>query len=127
MTPEEALLKAADHIAEFGWHQGALYDHDALDRAKADPDFPKIGGFPFGWQEEAPSCAMGAVGIVVNGDAFKCDAVEGAAVELLRQSLGLRDHSWPSDGLMHPVAKWNDDPNRTAEDVILAMKKAATG
>ncbi|MEU3052242.1 DUF6197 family protein [Streptomyces griseus] len=103
----ENLLAAADQISAHGWHQGALHPVEAYPN-EGIPDMTT-----------APACAMGAI------FAQSSDSTTGAAaIEHLRESLGLPGmESW--EGPKHPVAAWNDDPSRTAEDVILALKRAA--
>lgn len=102
----EELRKAADYLAEHGWHQGSLYSHEAA-----------LGPFP-------PACAIGAIRKACGGyGARRNDSLFDAAARqfngyLTGQGVGL-------DGTDPPAAGWNDDPNRTAEDVILALKKAA--
>jgi hypothetical protein len=62
-------------------------------------------------------CAIGAIQrIGGTGNARSYDAVD-ALYEYLDLPM--------TTGILHPVAIWNDEPERTAEDVILAMKCAA--
>ena len=58
--------------------------------------------------------------------AAKSDAVADTydAIEALWNYLELPSVEQLGSGL-HPVARWNDAPGRSAEDVILAMKCAA--
>jgi hypothetical protein len=61
-------------------------------------------------------CALGAINNVVLNGWNDC----GALVALTAH-LGLD----PTPGFLHPIAKWNDAKERTAEDVILAFKRTA--
>jgi len=63
-------------------------------------------------------CAIGAINRVAESDTV---ADTYNAIEALWKYLKLPDYG---SGL-HPVARWNDEPGRSAEDVILAMKCAA--
>lgn len=66
---------------------------------------------------EGGVCALGALNCVAGiGNIRAHDAATA-----LWDYLDLRD----SLTALHPVAVWNDAPERTAEDVILAMKRAA--
>jgi hypothetical protein len=56
---------------------------------------------------EGRMCAAGAV--------YNVTCNSSAALELLQAHIGFSDN----------IAAWNDAPGRTAEDVILAMKRAA--
>jgi hypothetical protein len=62
-------------------------------------------------------CAIGAIRrIGGTGDERTYDAVD-ALCEYLDLPM--------ATGILHPVAIWNDAPERSAEDVILAMKRCA--
>ncbi|MGW6255445.1 DUF6197 family protein [Streptomyces sp. NPDC055085] len=110
MTPEELLLAAIDIIQRDGWHQGDLYKPPATWKANC-------------WREAcdeaartAPTCAMGALFRAAHGTSRWVDLTDSAlgAVSLLQGHLGTP-----------MIPHWNDAPERTAEDVILAMKRAA--
>ncbi|KPI09907.1 hypothetical protein OV450_3398 [Actinobacteria bacterium OV450] len=58
-------------------------------------------------------CAMGAINRAATGSAHDYTMAGALAVCTLQMSIGQQ------------VPQWNDDPSRTKEDVILAMKKAA--
>lgn len=110
MTPEEVLLKAADEIARYGLHKGNY----AL---REDPD--------------SPVCALGGIKRAVYGSVygFAVDekmSVEGAAVLKLENSIKKQGYE-PECKQLAVIPMWNDEPETTAEDVILAMKKAAHG
>ena len=70
-----------------------------------------------GWhqgQEQGPDgsvCLLGAVGVACTGNAYMWGREN---YHLVSQTLGLTR-----------VGSWNDDPERTEEDVILALKHAA--
>lgn len=108
MTPEEVLEQAAEAIAEHGWHQGYLTSGDptAPDHKDGNPE---------------RMCAVGAINYAATGSAFLWSTEDDPmlaprARQLLRKRLG---------GACISIPSWNDAPERTAEDVILALKKAA--
>lgn len=83
-------------IRERGWHQGTLSGLS--------------GGV----------CVLGAL-LAAGHQQCYMDRRLRAAVALLCGPLPDRSSAWP----MHPVARWNDAPERTIEDVVLALKHAA--
>lgn len=101
MTPEQILEDAIDVLQTHGWIQG------------------KSGSRHDGF------CAIGAVYQAVAQDVHGNVSDKDATAALV--ALGLLDIPHTSGRLKHPIAVWNDAPDRTAEDVILAMKKAARG
>lgn len=114
MDKHEVLRAAADYIAENGLAKGTLYSFG--DKA-AD--------------EEPSACALGAIRQVTGYDEWRggLDADFKAATKHLGQYLREQGEI-PSyyDSIRDPstlIPEWNDSPKRTAEDVILAMKKAA--
>lgn len=92
----DALFSAAEYLSENGWHQGALFAPSS--------------------SEEPPACAMGALKAATTGHY----QVEWQALTVLRKSLGLTGLDPDFKDL---IAVWNDAPERTAEDVILALKR----
>ena len=107
-TPEELILKAADAIAEYG-HMKSNYG-------------TKKHGF----------CAMGALRYVTCEDdsGFFFSTKDSPELrDLYYQAQHLLGASLPTSngaGDMHEaIVMFNDCPTTTAEDVILAMKKAA--
>lgn len=95
MTPRRVLLDAARVLERGGWCQGRVKDY------------------------AGQHCALGAIREV----AF-CDFLGKAAERVLARSLRLR----PGFGSATPdvmVAEWNDDPGRTADEVVTALRKAA--
>lgn len=91
----DVLRDAAEYIGEYGWIQGDLED-----------------------QFTGSVCALGAI-----TRAMRDGWNDHGALEALRRHLGLAPQT--RDFILHPVARWNDEKERTAEDVILAMKRAA--
>lgn len=103
-TPEELLLTAADIIARDGWHQGHYCAPDG------DPTSSAV-------------CAIGALSRAGTGNAiptsemaWRTSAARSAAQRRLAKVAGVTPWDIPD---------WNDAPERSAEDVILAMKQAA--
>lgn len=104
MRPEqEVLAKAAEYIGEHGWCQGRSMD------------------------EEGRVCAMGAINAVLPIPHDIRD-LHAEARYLLAAAVArclLTKYIDNAPGRELTVISWNDDPSRTAEDVILAMKRAA--
>ncbi|MFI7603948.1 hypothetical protein ACIBTV_02345 [Micromonospora sp. NPDC049366] len=119
VTPADLLRMAALYLRRHGWHQGTYY-------ATTDTPTP-------------PACVAGAIGIActghrvthflhLDGDA-RTDtlAALGAFVDYLdayeplsytdEDGFLIEEHTWPFS--------WNDDPARTAEQVITALHAAA--
>ena len=97
MTPAETLRKAADVIRERGWYQG---------------DFEKYPG--------GPCCASEAIyraSGVYSGNYSDQRQLLSKAFDFLSEAAGLS----PSE----LIAPWNDAPERTADEVIAALLKAA--
>ena len=85
-------------------------------------------------------CAIGAIGLALGatfeeGDfSFEgepdCALIEAAAIALLPHILTL-DHPWHwsawdyGQRAWNGVVRWNNDPNRTADEVVEAMRQAA--
>lgn len=110
-TPNDVLARAAELIGERGWCQGALQ------------------------APEGQLCAMGAIGEAkrelfglrsmdsnnIKGNRQASRAYQQAYDMLIREinprEMGLTD--------VRSVPQWNDDPDQTAESVILALKTAA--
>lgn len=97
MTPEEVLEEAAKWLAEHDWCQNVL----TMSTHK----------------EVTHACAMGAIEQV--------NELYVEAIDLLTAYLASQCTSAHPETYIHPVAWWNDRPERTVEDVILAMKCAA--
>ncbi|MFD8117053.1 DUF6197 family protein [Streptomyces microflavus] len=104
MTPEEILNSAADIIRRDGWYQG---DNDNGDSSRG------------------PVCLMGAIGRACTGNS-RASIVD---------TMGDFEPGWEAagDAVQRVVAtigtdyvgNWNDRRERTAEDVLLTLKKAA--
>ena len=101
----DVLLKAAS-IVEEGWCQGSLYQ--------------RKDGTSTGDREEAVQlCAIGAISAAwwrLSG----ADSAQHDASVISAAQMGLYEH------LGHPIAKWNDHPDRTALEVAEAMRQAAS-
>ncbi|KPI09906.1 hypothetical protein OV450_3397 [Actinobacteria bacterium OV450] len=113
MTPEELLLAAADDIAVHGHHKGALY---------APRDRPR---------DTARACALGALTRrATHISPSAALSVHRAAIQFLcNQIPDVRD---PKDRFAtesldntYKITAWNDHPQTSKKDVILAMQKAA--
>lgn len=102
MKTSEVLRKAADEIRRRGWCQGEFMPPDA------NPD-------------DCPVCAWGAVNVAENDDPREWYVKDGpgeesAALEYLQKAY--RDE-------FRSVPAWNDDPERTVEEVLDAFTRAA--
>ncbi|SBT69197.1 hypothetical protein GA0070622_6316 [Micromonospora sediminicola] len=119
VTPADLLRMAALYLRRHGWHQGTYY-------APTDSLTP-------------PACAVGAIGMACAG--YRAEHFYGLDPDTqvtFRQTVGvltvyLDDHApvfhIDEDGYLldehtSPYS-WNDDPGRTAEQVITALESAA--
>lgn len=101
MKTSELLRKAADEIRRRGWYQGD-YGSDLGDE-----------GF-----RTCRVCSLGAVNAVAhNGDPWVYPRLKGTthfrAVEILEGAVG------------GTLPQWNDDPERTIEEVLDVFSRAA--
>lgn len=97
MSAQEVLLRAADRV-ERGWTQGAQA------RDEYDCGVPSTHPSAVCW------CAIGAICVEARPDWRGYDR----AMLALSAVLGVGG-----------VARWNDEPGRTAAEVAAAMRKAA--
>lgn len=120
VTPADLLRMAALYLRRHGWHQGTYY------APTTDTPTP-------------PACAAGAIGMAVAGRPLRLPfLIPDADKETYHQALTalvdyLDDHepmcAIDEDGFLidehtSPYS-WNDDPARTAEQVITALESAA--
>jgi hypothetical protein len=105
----EILTKAADYIGEHGHHKGGFTHRGAV-------------------------CARGAINAVLYGDADNCGddyraGYDGAADEVaqaLADYIGVEAAQTESDiHFVLAIGRWNDEPTRTAEEVMAAMRACA--
>ena len=94
-TPQDVLREAARILMRDGWIQGALHGDNG-----------------------AGHCAIGATCAARDELGLSFTLSDSAGFMLFRWLL--REY-----GPLRGVAAWNDAPERTAEDVILALKRAA--
>jgi hypothetical protein len=106
MTPQEILLRAADILEATpnAWTQGAMARNP--EGFKVNPKHPTAVCF----------CGLGAIQRAVI-DNPKAPWVEAEA--LLAGSLS------NNEATMFTIVRWNDAPERTREEVIAQMRKAA--
>ncbi|MEU5791131.1 hypothetical protein ABZ754_25835 [Micromonospora purpureochromogenes] len=122
VTPADLLRMAALYLRRHGWHQGTYYN----------PLFPTDFLTP-------PACAAGAIGIACAGHQVEhfshlaSDALAdylaalGAFVDYLDTTMPVfatDEDGFVIDENTSPYS-WNDDPARTAEQVITALHAAA--
>lgn len=105
-TTSQILRAAAEYLREYGWHQGNF----------SDLTVPVT--------DDPPCCAVGAIGMAFLGEPA---GVSDAAVVMLADRLvakyGVERH--PFETAMNVIAKWNDSPNQTAENVISTLLECA--
>lgn len=114
------LEKAAAYIAEHGWVQGENF----ADEEEEDWVWERV-------QEFTPAaCALGAIYAVSDTDPDEVGVTE--EVRDARERLSGFINSAPvtrvgvfSKTAVDVIADWNDAPGRTAEDVILTLRRAA--
>ncbi|MFF8831330.1 hypothetical protein [Streptomyces sp. NPDC015131] len=124
MTPDDLLRGAIEIIERDGWHQKDYHQHpDIIDIAGIEK--PTMDDWRYqGWLAErtAPVCALGAINRARGGTATETAedsaAWDGAVKRLAAVVAGTRCHS------EIVIPKWNDDPNTSKEDVLLAFKRA---
>lgn len=99
-----ALLAAADLIERVGLHKGEMWP-DSVDGVRYDGN--------------CPVCAIGALAVVTGrSHTFGCSTMPG--ISLLAEYLGMI-----RTGVVEQVTRWSDDPDRSALDVVSAMRAAA--
>jgi hypothetical protein len=96
----KVLVRASEILGERGWIQGEFGDQ----------------GKGYCMAGAARAAVYDLYGV---SDYYKRHEIYSEANGLIALYLG-HNHRCPS------IARWNDDPARTAEDVILALKKAGT-
>ncbi|MFI9641325.1 DUF6197 family protein [Micromonospora sp. NPDC051925] len=121
VTPADLLRMAALYLRRHGWHQGTYY---STDPGTLTP----------------PACAVGAIGMACAGHRVEhFYGLDPDTQVTFRQTVGILtvylDATAPvffidEDGYLldehtSPYS-WNDDPTRTAEQVITALEAAAT-
>ena len=102
MNAAEVLSKARDVLAERGWHQG-----------------------DFATAPDGAVCAVGACSVAAYGMPTMIAETFGdpdgeTLLRLIRDVICDSQYADP----MSTIAQWNDDPSRTYEDVVLALKQA---
>lgn len=103
----DVLDKAAAHIDAVGWYQGRLYDD-----AQADAGTPL---------DQCRVCLLGAMYAALQ------DGVPRAGLIATRElTLAIAVEDALEDHLDGPVITWNDDPNRTKDEVTAALRATAT-
>jgi hypothetical protein len=96
----EVLRRAAEYMSERGWIQGKL-------------------------QNENGVCAMGAIHNVLCEMMSKPYSEEGARLERVAVTMMSGYLNVGISNTVNHIPSWNDAPDRTAEDVILALKHSA--
>jgi hypothetical protein len=94
----DIFLKAIDVLEERGWTQGTMEDG------------------------EGRVCLVGALRVALSGRPRTNKSVGPRVTELTRTAFGLQTGgSWVS------ALIWNDAPERSYEEVVLCLKRAANG
>jgi hypothetical protein len=111
---QQLLLDSADRLERFGWRQGEYWPNACI----ASP-----------YVEGDPCCALGALAVGFGVDTYDCANWAFTArpvLALALDTLATEINADCADGEHAPdVAAWNDDPERTATEVIAAMHHAA--
>lgn len=112
-TPEieqaEILERSADVIRVNGWHQGSIWPGStSLDGSLTHKE----------WEPGLPVCLVGAMRVAVSAthpDVCATTALRGllSVLEPMQNRVGLLLHAW------------NDDPDRTADEVIELLVSTA--
>ena len=115
-SSSDVFRAAADYLERYGWIQGAF------EQSERPTKHPKC-------------CAVGAINMAVTGfaDTYISNSRERGHsddsrryIRLFAQSLRLvQSKVGPQATPTTMVAKWNDVPSRTQEQVITALRKAA--
>lgn len=115
-TPEQILEEAAKILAEQGWTQGTLQDREGHLCALGSLQKAAFGiAAPEGFTA-APT---------VNVDAY-LSAAQKLLTQVQRDAvLNSDEHNFVT--IPSSIPEWNDRDGRSAEDVILAMKRVAHG
>ena len=106
-TDAEKVRAAADYIEQVGLHKGHLFDHSSLGRAPYSWDVPLESGG--GVANRVPCCTYGAL-IAFGAERGGFD---------LWAFLG---HVGAEGG---GIGAWNDAPERTADEVVSALRSFA--
>ncbi|GAA1887612.1 hypothetical protein GCM10009837_06680 [Streptomyces durmitorensis] len=109
----DVLDKAIDVIDRVGWHRGYLYDEEQAEEGKALRD--------------CPVCALGSISVAICGsptlgagdrDIHEAVALADAAAVAVARHVGVPP-------VPRQVAYWNDELQRTADDVRNAFRDTA--
>jgi hypothetical protein len=124
VSPEEIIEGAIRGVERDGWYQGSYYPvplHDVHDRLTHSEHVTRSRLA----SRAAPACTLGHLSRSAFGHAFLNYAEGGvradnwdawaAAKELVTGAAGVEEGGIP---------RWNDDPQRTKEDIILTFKRA---
>lgn len=107
MDSSEILRKASEYIAEHGHHKESFTKPDGT--------------------LTPPACAMGAITIACNGQGWLsqdvCTLIEESRTQLAQHLI--REGQSGAGEPFQVIAVWNDYKRTSAEDVILALKRAA--
>jgi hypothetical protein len=110
---EEVLSVAANVIDDRGWHRGDYVDYDMAVELGID---------------NAPVCAVGAIRVAVGGDPADHQVTHPAITAFANWVIVDRD---PAEGAgeddpIQVITDWNDASGRTADEVIEALRAAAS-
>lgn len=122
VSPAVILRGAALYISRHGWSQGTYYADNTA------PDGMSVQSNP-----TPPACAMGAIAIAAFGRRLPEDSFllpewvdYKNAEDALLAHLDLLYPPTGDDDFPHPeIGEWNDQPDRTAEQVIDTLTAAA--
>lgn len=128
MKISEALLKAVEYIEKCGWFQGDFSNdaarHDiwgTWDEEKQEWVRPWLdAGRP---ERCFPACALGACRAVLSGHPLRGHPGTESMAKLLSQVAPVDPDSY--QGRRMWIAKYNDMPGRTKEEVLALFREAA--
>jgi hypothetical protein len=111
---QQLLLDSADRLERCGWGQGKYWPDACIETPYVEGDL---------------CCALGALAVGFGVDTYQCANWAFTARPVLAlaiDTLAAEINAECADGEHAPdVAAWNDDPERTATEVITAMRSAA--
>ena len=103
MTTRDVLMETKNVLLTRGWHQGGLID-----------------------ELTGAVCVLGALSCAVFGDADgpPQQPTSNDIVDYVLAALAMQDASGVDDIDCHQLAKWNDHPSRTPEDILDMLDRA---
>lgn len=111
MSTRQILLEAARVIEINGHFKGDFLDYDAIERARVEEGLLLD-------ESACPVCAYGAINIAAGARPNRLSDRGDAAVAALAGFLGV-------EPTISGIGIWNDAPERTAAEVVTALRECA--